>query len=92
MYEKLLKPKDFVCRIYITNGVSVGGEDKRDVYLNITIGPHKKDLKHNTLNKQTCNPDFYICCEIPCKVPGNSFILIEVKEDSGTLGEDETIA
>lgn len=51
MYEKLLKPKDFVCRIYITNGVSVGGEEKRDVYLNITLGSHKKDLKHNTLNK-----------------------------------------
>ena len=92
MYEKLLKPKEFLCRIYITNGVSIGGEEKRDVYLQISLGSYKKDLRHNSLNKQTCNPDFYIVCEIPCKVPGNSFVLIEVKEDSGSLGEDETIA
>lgn len=59
------------------------------------MASHKKDLKHNTLNKQTCNPDFYICCELPCKIPGNSFVLIEVKEDHGVIGsfiDDETIA
>ena len=50
MYEKLMKPKEYVCRVYVICGYSVGGEEKKNMYLEIVLGSKKKELKHDTLN------------------------------------------
>lgn len=51
----------------------------------------ERDLKHLTLRKQTCNPEFYIVEDIPCEIPGNAFLYVYIYNEAGTGGNPEMV-
>lgn len=57
-YKKLLKPKQFVCRIYVLKGKSLisNFEGKPTTYLKFSCKDVEYDLKERTLAKESLNP------------------------------------
>ncbi|EGR29640.1 hypothetical protein IMG5_151880 [Ichthyophthirius multifiliis] len=76
-----------------------------DTYLKLQLGSYKKDLKSNSSNQQilylffqkkettlrpeTCNPDYYICEDIECTLPGSAVLKIQVWDDA--FGRDQLV-
>ena len=89
LYEHLLKPKPYVCRVYILRGIFIGGQEpNKDMYLKMKLAGTERILKSQTLKLKTCNPDFYIMEELPCEIPGSAFLSIEVinNDDESLIG------
>jgi hypothetical protein len=61
-----------------------------DCYLKVKLGKTEIKEKEKTLQKANNNPYFFQCYELPCTLPGNAFLRVEVWDDDG-YGEDEMI-
>ena len=92
--KELMRPLDYIARVYILTGKDIQplSDGKPNPYLKIEMGAKKFNLKDETLNKETFQPEFYKCFECPCKIPGSAFLRIEVWDGRDGLGdEDEMI-
>ena len=38
-FENLMKPQEYICRVYVTKGINIGGENKSDLdtYMKISM-------------------------------------------------------
>lgn len=66
-YLKLLKPRSYVCRVYILKGKSLIStfSKKPSTYLRISCKGEVYDLKNKTMAPDEYNPEYYVCQEIP---------------------------
>jgi hypothetical protein len=80
LYQKLMKPKQYICRLYILEGVNIQTESEEppDLFLKIKVAGADYDLQKATLKMGSINPQFYIAYEVPCEIPGSSFVRIEL--------------
>jgi hypothetical protein len=90
-FTEIMKPKDYICRVYVTRGIGVGGSDQAPTtYLRLSLAGVVKSLKSTTLRKDTCNPEYYVCQDLVCKIPGTAMLHVDVMSDE-TFGDDEII-
>ena len=69
-YEKIMKPKQFVCRVYILDGINLMTpdlQDDPDLYLVLKLGDKELNLQRQSLREKTMNPQFYVAQEISCE-------------------------
>lgn len=62
-YLKLLKPRSYICRIYVLKGKSLISNfyRKPTTYLRMKFKNEVFNLEDKTLNKEDYNPEYYIC-------------------------------
>lgn len=89
----LMRPLDYIARIYVLSGRDIQPLDdgKPSPYLKVEMGNKKFDYKHDTLQKETFQPEFFKCYEYPCKIPGSAFLRIEVWDGKDGIDDDEMI-
>ena len=89
--KELMRPMDYIARVYILTGKDIQplGDGKPNPYLKIEMGIHKANLRNETLNKETYQPEFYKCFECPCKIPGSAFLRIEVWDGRDGVGDED---
>ena len=77
-YTKLLKPKEYYCRIYILKGKSLisAYDAKPSTYLRFTYADEPVSLKDKTYVKEETNPEYYICYELPLNLPGPCLVKV----------------
>lgn len=92
--KNLMRPMDYLARLYILSGKDIQplNDGKPNPYIRTEIGVSKFNYRHETLNQETYQPEFYKCYEYPVKIPGNAFLRIEVWDGRDGIGdEDEMI-
>lgn len=92
--KTLMRPLDYIARIYVLAGKDIQplNDGKPNPYLRVEVGTTKHNYRHETLNMETYQPEFYKCYEYPMKIPGNAFVRIEVWDGREGVGdEDEMI-
>ena len=79
-YTKLLKPKEYYCRIYILKGKSLisGYDSKPSTYLRFTYSDKVVSYKEKTYVQKETNPEYYTFYEVPMTLPGPCLVKIEV--------------
>ena len=88
---KIMKPKSYMCRFYILEGVNIvtDSDDVPELFLKVKINGKEEDLEAKTL-RQSANPMFYILYEFPLEIPGPSYIELSVWI-KGSFGDSEKI-
>jgi len=79
----LFEQSVYISRLYVTKGIKLTSRDKdglADPFLVIRNGKSAQNVKDDVENfqKDTLNPNFYRCFELPTLVPGNPTLTIEV--------------
>jgi len=89
MTKDLLTPKELFVRLYVLRGLKLLPADIdgfADPYLIIKLG--KKIInRREVYHKHTLDPEFFESFEIPCTIPGDARLEIEVWDYDG-LGDD----
>ncbi|KAJ3448836.1 c2 calcium-dependent membrane targeting [Anaeramoeba flamelloides] len=81
--QELFKPKNMVVRVYVLRGMQLVPKDANgssDPYIVVSNGKKKENIINDRDNykKETLRPNFYQCFELPCVLPGNSELKIQV--------------
>eukprot|EP01006_Ploeotia_vitrea_P017020 TRINITY_DN48009_c0_g3_i1.p2 TRINITY_DN48009_c0_g3~~TRINITY_DN48009_c0_g3_i1.p2 ORF type:complete len:440 (-),score=253.12 TRINITY_DN48009_c0_g3_i1:22-1176(-) len=87
--KELLAPKQMFCRVYILRATKLVPADRdgtADPYLIVKLGGEKITTRKR-YKKDTLEPEFYESFEIPCTMPGDAKLRIEVWDWDG-IGDD----
>ncbi|KAJ3431796.1 c2 calcium-dependent membrane targeting [Anaeramoeba flamelloides] len=91
--KQLFKPVKLVARVYILRGYALVPKDANgssDPYIKIINGKRKENILDDRENykKETLKPDFFKCYELPCTLPGNSELKIQVYDWDAVSADD----
>ncbi|KAJ6247531.1 c2 calcium-dependent membrane targeting [Anaeramoeba flamelloides] len=81
--QELFKPTKMVVRVYVLRGMQLVPKDSNglsDPYIVVSNGKKKENIINDRENyqKETLRPNFYKCFELPCIIPGNSELKVQV--------------
>ena len=88
-YTKLLRPRQFYCRIYCLKGKSLIShyDGKPTTFLKFSYADQEWSFDKTRKVENENNPEYYICQEVQVDLPGPSVIKIEVMETHDVLGK-----
>lgn len=89
--QDVMKPQEYVCRIYVTKGIGLPLNQNQQCYLMMELANKTKSLKGNSKRQGCSSPEFYIYEDLLCELPGSAFLTISVMSDEGMLGSDEIV-
>ncbi|MES1915775.1 MAG: hypothetical protein MHM6MM_007676, partial [Cercozoa sp. M6MM] len=87
--DELLRPQDVFVRVYVLKGKRLTPKDRDgscDPYLKVRLGKTTISTR-SRYKKNTCDPEFFECFELPASLPGHAKLHLDVWDWDG-IGDD----